>query len=116
MSENVMGSIVDGVWEWRRNDVTRQIEYPDGTTVPYTDAENAAADKRAEVADYANRRAAKQAIRDALNDINAQIDKAQSVIDATSATINASPAPYIKDLARALKRSLQAVKDLARLI
>ena len=51
-----------------------------------------------------------------LTDLDAEITRAQTVLDTTNATINSGPAPYIKDVARATKRVAQASKDLARFV
>ena len=51
-----------------------------------------------------------------ITDLRAEKDRAQSVIDTANATINASPAPYIKDTARAAKRIAGAAIDLARYV
>ena len=49
-------------------------------------------------------------------DLDTEITRVQAVLDTTNATINSGPAPYIKDVARAVKRSAQANKDLARYV
>ena len=49
-------------------------------------------------------------------DLRAEKNRAQTVIDATNATINNSPASYIKDTARAAKRIADAAIDLARYV
>ena len=49
-------------------------------------------------------------------DLRAEKGRAQAVIDATNATINNSPASYIKDTARAAKRIADAAIDLARYV
>ena len=51
-----------------------------------------------------------------ITDLRAEKARAQTVIDATNATINNSPAPYIKDTARAAKRIADAAIDLARYV
>ena len=51
-----------------------------------------------------------------ITDLRAEKNRAQTVIDATNATINNSPAPYIKDTARAAKRIADAAIDLARYV
>ena len=51
-----------------------------------------------------------------ITDLRAEKNRAQAVIDTTNATINASPAPYIKDTARAAKRIADAAIDLAKYV
>jgi hypothetical protein len=102
---------------WKRNDTLNIIEFGDGTTRPYTPEEIVAANERAAIAkDKADLAALKQSIRDTIADVNANIDLVQPVLDATNASINASPAASIKIVARAIKRALQTERDLARLI
>ena len=90
--------LVDGmpvrVWTWR----------------PWTADELAA---KAEQAAYDAQRATVKAI---ITDLQAEKARAQSVIDTPNATINASPAPHIKDVARAAKRIAGAAIDLARYV
>ena len=57
---------------------------------------------------------ARSSVTTILTELDAEIARAQTVIDTTNTTINGSPASYIKDLARAVKRSAKASKDLAR--
>ena len=77
---------------------------------PWTEAELAA---NAEQAAYAAQRATVKAI---INDLRAEKARAQTVIDTPNATINTSPAPHIKDVARAAKRIADAAIDLARFV
>ena len=51
-----------------------------------------------------------------ITDLRAEKARAQTVIDTANATINNSPAPYIKDTARAAKRIADAAIDLARYV
>ena len=51
-----------------------------------------------------------------ITDLRAEKARAQTVIDTANATINASPASYIKDTARASKRIADAAIDLARYV
>ena len=80
------------------------------TVRPWTEAELAA---NAEQAAYAAQRATVKAI---INDLRAEKARAQTVIDTPNATINTSPAPHIKDVARAAKRIADAAIDLARFV
>lgn len=100
------------------NDETRTVTtWPGGQTRPYTAEENAAADARAAAEQaQAQREADRTAIRAIVTDLQAEKARAQAVIDATNAAINAGPAPYVKDVARAAKRSADAVIDLARFV
>ena len=92
------------------------VEVVDGLPVrvwavrPWTEAELAA---KAEQAAYAAQRATVKAI---INDLRAEKARAQTVIDTPNATINTSPAPHIKDVARAAKRIADAAIDLARFV
>ena len=87
------------------------------TVRPYTAQENAAADAaaaaQAEASAYEAQRILVKAI---ITDLRAEKARAQVVIDATNATINNSPASYIKDTARAAKRIADAAIDLARYV
>ena len=56
------------------------------------------------------------AVRQIINDLRAEKARAQVVIDTPNATINTSPAPHIKDVARAAKRIADAAIDLARFV
>ena len=90
--------LVDGlpvrVWTWR----------------PWTADELAA---QAEAAAYEAQRLTVKAI---IADLRAEKTRAQAVIDTPNATINTSPAPHIKDVARAAKRIADAAIDLARYV
>ena len=55
-------------------------------------------------------------IKAIITDLRAEKGRAQLVIDAANSTINASPASYIKDTARAAKRIADAAIDLARYV
>ena len=80
------------------------------TVRPWTAEELAA---QAEAAAYEARRLTVKAI---INDLRAEKTRAQAVIDTPNATINTSPAPHIKDVARAAKRIADAAIDLARFV
>ena len=80
------------------------------TVRPWAEAELAA---KAEQAAYAAQRATVKAI---INDLRAEKARVQTVIDIPNATINTSPAPHIKDVARAAKRIADAAIDLARYV
>ena len=104
------------------NDTTRIVTTYDeagavASTRPYTVDENATAD--AELSAKAEQ-AANEALRDTvkaiINDLRAEKARAQTVIDTPNATINTSPAPHIKDVARAAKRIADAAIDLARFV
>ena len=43
-------------------------------------------------------------------------EAARVLIDTPNATINAGPAPYLKDLARGSRKVIGIVKDLAKLL
>lgn len=104
---DVLGSVnTDGVWSWQRDDAARVVRYADGTTRSYDEAENVAADTRA----------MKSQVDEILADLNSYADRAQQIIDTPNPTINASPAAYIKDGARAMKRTISSVKDLIRMM
>ena len=109
------------------NDTTRTVTTynTNGTTKatrPYAADENAAADQAA--ADQAAAAAALAANEAALrNGLQAAIDAAharqaeyQTVLNATNATINGSPASHIKAVARQGKRSERALIRLIRLV
>lgn len=100
-----LGETLDGEYVWRRDDEARVVRYADGSTRPYDEAENTAADAR-------QTRASQKEI---LADLQGYADRVQAIIDTPNATINANPAAYIKDLARAVKRTLGSVRDLTRL-
>ena len=77
---------------------------------PWTEAELAA--KAAQSANEALR----DTVKAIINDLRAEKARAQTVIDTPNATINTSPAPHIKDVARAAKRIADAAIDLARFV
>lgn len=64
----------------------------------------------------AAREAARATVRQVIDDLHAEKTRTQAIIDATNATINAAPAAYIKDGARAAKRIADAAIDLARFV
>lgn len=114
----------DDIWEWKRNDELGVVEYPDGTTRPYNEEELAARDIRAAAA--AARVAAEQAqaesqatredVLAAIAELNAFSDALAALLDVPNPTVNANPAGYIKDVARAGRKAIGVVKDIARLI
>ena len=84
---------------------------------PYTEAENAQADARAaQPAADAEHAATKGRVKQIITDLQAEKDRAQAVLDTANATINASPAKYVKDLAQSAKRTADAVIDLAKYV
>lgn len=72
-------------------------------------AEELAADTAA-----AEREAVRALVKAIVNDLQSEKARAQAVIDTANATINAGPAGYVKDCARAAKRIAVAAIDLAR--
>ena len=78
-------------------------------------AEQLAAELAAQ-AEQAAREADRAAVKAIITDLRAEKGRAQNVIDTANATINASPASYIKDTARAAKRIADAAIDLARYV
>lgn len=105
----------DGVLRERNDTVARTVTIFDGLTVvetrPYTEDENAAADAAAVVeAARAEREADRAAARALVDGINASIDEAkaakaaaQTVIDAVAPTNVAQTWTRVKDLARAVR-------------
>lgn len=89
------------------DDATRTVRTVDAvtgqvlSTRPYDASENANADANAKAAADA---AAEAAIRTALE---AALADLQTILDETNATINASPAPRIKALARSMRRLIR---------
>ena len=77
---------------------------------PWTEAELAAK------AEQAANEALRATVKAIINDLRAEKARAQTVIDTPNATINTSPAPHIKDVARAAKRIADAAIDLARFV
>ena len=80
------------------------------TVRPWTEAELAAK------AEQAANEALRATVKAIINDLRAEKARAQTVIDTPNATINTSPAPHIKDVARAAKRIADAAIDLARFV
>ena len=80
------------------------------TVRPWAEAELAAK------AEQAANEALRATIKAIINDLRAEKARAQTVIDTPNATINTSPAPHIKDVARAAKRIADAAIDLARFV
>ena len=74
------------------------------------------AEELAAQADAAAYEAQRILVKAIITDLRAEKARAQVVLDATNATINNSPAPYIKDTARAAKRIADAAIDLARYV
>lgn len=126
----------DGVLRERRDDATRTVTTYSATgtltgTRPYTTAENAAADAAAaQAAAAAERKADRLAVRAILDTINAQLDEAraakttaQGVLAATAPTNVAQTWTQVKDVARAVRDTNnaligigQGVKDIARML
>ena len=104
------------------DDLTRQAQDFDVAgdlvaTRPYTADENAAADVAAAAATLAaNEAALRDGLAAAIDAALARQAEYQTVLDATNATINGSPASYIKTVARQGKRSERALIRLIRLV
>lgn len=99
----------EGTWEetWERTGwVSTQV----WTFRPWTPEELST---RAE--DEAARQA-RALVRAIITDLQAERTRLQAVLDVTNSTINSSPAPYIKDVARASLRIAAAALDLARYV
>lgn len=107
------GTLVE---EW--NDETRTYtNYETNESRPYTGAENTQADAEAARLSQASNRAALEAgLANVITRALAYQADAQAIIDTTNQTINSSPAPHIKTLARGQKRLAGDVMRLARLI
>lgn len=112
---------VDKAYE-RFNDDTRTVDTLDEagdvvSTRPYTDDENATADQTAaQPAIDAEHAATKSRIKQIITDLQAEKDRAQAVLDTANATINSSPAKYVKDGAQSNKRIADACIDLAKYV
>jgi len=106
----------------RFDDATRSVDTLDIdgkvlSTRPYTVEENAAADQRvAQAALDSEHAATHERVKAIITELQAEKARVQSAIDATNATINASPAGFIKDNARAAKRIADAAIDLAKFV
>ena len=74
------------------------------------------AEELAAKAEQAANEALRATVKAIINDLRAEKARAQTVIDTPNATINTSPAPHIKDAARAAKRIAGAAIDLARYV
>ena len=74
------------------------------------------AEELAAKAEQAANEALRATVKVIINDLRAEKARAQTVIDTPNATINTSPAPHIKDVARAAKRIADAAIDLARFV
>jgi hypothetical protein len=84
---------------------------------PYTAEENAAADlDAAQAAEAAEHQATADRVALIIDELQAEKDRVQVTIDTPNATINASPANYVKDNARAAKRIADAAIDLAKFV
>ena len=100
----------------RGDDATRTVTTSTGTR-PYTADENAQADQAAAAATLAaNEAALRNGLQTAIDAALARQAEYQAVLNATNATINGSPASYIKAVARQGKRSERALIRLIRLI
>jgi len=87
------------------------------TTRPYTAAENAQADAAVEQAAAAEEHAeTEDRVKAIVEDLKAEKARVQPAIDATNAAVNSSPASYVKDNARAIKRVADAAIDLAKYV
>lgn len=108
----------DGTLAERGDDDTRAVYGPTGSKVrDYTQAENAAADQAAAAATLAaNEAALRNGLQAAIDAALARQAEYQTVLNATNATINGSPASYIKTVARQGKRSERALIRLIRLV
>lgn len=99
---------LDGVLRERWDDVQRTYTEFDAagevvSSRPYTVEENARADAEAAAVVADSNRVS---IETALDDTLAEL---QTLVDTPNATINSGPAPYIKVLARALRRLIRLV-------
>ena len=101
--------IEGGVWE-------PTVELVDGLPVRVWTWRAWTAEELAAQAEQAAREADRTAVKAIITDLRAEKGRAQNVIDTANATINASPASYIKDTARAAKRIADAAIDLARYV
>lgn len=88
--------------EWNDQTRTHYWNFDGNTgTEPYTPEQNAEADARAAAeTQMANRVTIEAALAAALATL-------QAILDTPNATINATPAPYLKDLARVQKRLIR---------
>lgn len=122
MDPDVTGCELNGILIQQWDDATATYTERDTTgavtlTRPYNADETAAAAIRAAAAQAAVDRAALHAaVRQIITDLQAEKDRAQIVLDATAADINAAPATYIVDAAKAAKRIADAAIDLARFV
>ena len=92
------------------------VELVDGLPVRVWTWRAWTAEELAAQAEQAAREADRTAVKAIITDLRAEKGRAQNVIDTANATINASPASYIKDTARAAKRIADAAIDLARYV
>lgn len=110
---DMMVHYTDGVIVWQRNDDLSIVEYADGTTRPYNAEELLAREDRVSLVTAEAARASFKAAQSALiTEINTNLAAVQLVIDAGTANTSANT----KTLARAIKRTLLSVKDLAKMV
>lgn len=109
---------IDGIVIEEWNDETRTYtNHETSESRPYTPAESTQADAEAARLSQASNRAALEAgLANVITRALAYQADAQGIIDTTNQTINGSPAPHIKTLARGQKRLAGDVIRLARLI
>jgi hypothetical protein len=97
---------LDGVLALRYDDDTRTVtdyRVDPPTSRPYSPSENADTDGvLLDEAEAAARRTIEEALASALTSM-------QAILDTPNATLNAGPAPYIKDLARVNRRLIRLV-------
>jgi len=99
----------------RRSDAGAVLEGPRA----YTVAENAVADIRvAETVASAEVASLKLAVKAVVTEVKTEKDALDLRFPAgiTNTTINANPGSYIKDVEKALERTMRAVIDLAKLV
>ena len=92
------------------DDLRKVVLLSDGAERPYTPEELTSRAEQLELTRI------KTAVKAVIEELNTHMTTVQTVIDTPNTTLNAGPAPYIKDIARAVKRCLSSVKDLARLV
>lgn len=122
MDPNVIACEVNGIIVQQWDDATATYTERDLTgavtlTRPYNADETAAAAIRAAAAQAAADRATlRAAVKQIVTDLQAEKDRVQPTLDATAADINAAPAAYLQDTAKAAKRIADAAIDLARFV
>jgi len=103
-------------WEDGTRTYTDYRPDPDETR-PYTPEENAGADERAaEELAAAEHAATEERVRAIVDDLKVEKDKLDAIVETDSATINDSPAAYVKDTARSAKRIADACVDLSKYV